>query len=436
MDDNLEGKYRAYDSVRRKDAADEYRLSETKAKLSYSAERALRPHLAKVAGAKILSTTVDNLDVKEDGELSGKITAEVAFIDMGVEKKASIPLNINKGQPQVIVADLQKAFAAATTVKEIVAAATSTSVTASLSDFKLIDDGTRYLKVYHTAAYGDLEPIGAISKEEYVTASDKKALLSEIFQDEATSWPADVNFTGEFTEPAIEEKVAKEDLQYVVKAYPEAKSEELPEENNYMYKVADADRLSAEAAQKTLDALKDRITQRAVSAFNDAWKSRGTGACHIKNTTSTWDAASGVGDIKIEAEVLDGKDTKLVPFTVAINGASMKLPDFANLAAMLKEAKVVAPETIGINLTQNVVLEKKATPMAPTKNNYQDVLRMPKDFLPASLKVGDVIECDGLRYRLASKSEGQLSNQRDTASHWLFERVHGDEKPIYHQESY
>ena len=444
MDKNLDGKYKAYDSSRRKEAADEHRLSEVKAKLSYSAERALRSHLAKVAGAKILSTTVDNLNIKEDEEsgtalFDGMAIAEVSFYDGKQEKRATITVNIKDSQPQIVVADLKKSLAEASLVKETPATFTATSVTASLSDFKLVDDGTRYLKVYHTAAYGDLEPIGAVSKEEYVQSVDKKSLLSEMLTDEAIAWPADVTFTGEFVEPAIVEKVATEDIQYVVHADESiSKVEEAVEDNAYMYKVADSDRLAREAAAKMMNDLRDRISQRALSAFTDAWKAPGggRGTCTVKNHTSTWEAASGVGEIKIEAEVLDGKDTKLVPFVVSVNGTSMKLPDFSNLASLLKEAKVVPTETIGVNLTQNVAIEKKATPMAPTKTNYQEVLRIPKDFLPASLKVGDVIACDGLRYKSTSKSEGQLSNQRDTASHWLFERVHGDEKPIYRQESY
>ena len=432
MNNDLDGKYRAYDSARRKDAADEYRLSEVKARLSYSAERALRKHLPTV---RILSTKVDNLDL--DG--TGRVTAEVSFVEGKQEKRASISINVKDGQPQIVLADLPKALMAATAVVTTPAVVTSTSVTASLGDFKLIDDGTRYLKVYHTAAYGDLEPIGAVAKDEYVGATDKKGLLSEMLQDEAVSWPADVTFTGEFVEPAIVEKIATVDQQFVV--HEDTRDDECAKvtsdaDATYMYKVADADRFAVEAAQKSMNDLRDRITQRAVAAFNDAWRSRGTGTCHIKNTASTWDAASGVGEIKIEAEVLDGKDTKLVPFVVAINGTSMHLPDLTNLASMLKEAKIVAPEKVGTALAQNVAIEKKATPMAPTKQNYQDVVRLPKDFLPASLKVGDVISVDGLRYKLTSKSEGQLSNQRDTASHWLFERVHGDEKPIYRQDAY
>lgn len=212
----------------------------------------------------------------------------------------------------------------------------------------------------------------------------------------------------------------------------------------YKYKIADTTRIALEAQELNYNDIKTRLTQRAISAFNDAWKSRGTGTAKIRNTVANWDQASGVGEIKIEAEVLDGKDVKLVPFSVGINGTSMRLPDFSNLASLLKEAKIITNIVEGENIHKNVALhtgvEKIATPMAPPNVGYQEVLRMPKDFLPQSLKVGDVIEVDGLRWRLSSKSEGQLSNIKDTASHWLFERVHTVDdytaKPTYKQQSY
>lgn len=447
--DNLDGKFKAYDSSRRNDALAEHKLSEVKAKLIYSTERQLWSHLSAIPGAKILSTKIDNLEITEDVEsgapiFTGKVTTSVSFIEGKNERVATIPVNIAESQPALVAADIENAIENAPLVTEAATFTPTNVVTASLSDFKVVDDGTRYLKVYHTAAYGDLEAIGAVSKDEYVTAADKGALLSEMFSDEAVSWPADVNFTGTFAEPEIITASVPADTQYVVHATPEVANEEIvAEATDWKYKVADAGRFRIEAEQKNFDDLSARITQRAVSAFNDAWKSRGTGTCHIRNTKSTWNKDSNTGDIIIEAEVLDGKDTKLVPFTIGVNGATMHLPDFVNLSAMLKEAKIVDHSIQGENISRNIELaktaavEKKATPSAPQQQQNQDMLRMPKDFLPKTLKVGDIIEVDGLFYKLTSKSEGQLSSQKDSASYWLFERVpRGDDKSSYKQQSY
>lgn len=453
--ENLEGKFKSADPSRRKDATDDFRLSEVKTKLRHSAERVLQAHLSRVAGAKIIGSRVAKLDIVENATtglptLSGRVLTEVSFIDGKQIKVATVPVAILNGQPTVIADELKTALDAATVPAEASTNSSSTSVTASLSDFKVVDDGTRYLKIYHTAAYGDLEPIGAVSKDEYVTAADKGTLLSEMFKDEAVSWPAEVNFTGTFDEPAIVEKIATEAIQYKVKA---VKSDEVPvveaaaeDHSSFKFSQTDSTRFTMEASQKNYNDLKARIEQRAHSAFMDHCRTHQIGSVKIKNSTSSWDADSGVGEIKIEAEVLDGKDTKLVPFTVGINGSRMSLPDFSNLSAMLKEAKVVTHVVEGeniyknINLEKDAALEKKALASTPQKQNYQEVLRLPKDFLPASLKEGDVISVDGLRWKLTSKSEGSLSNEKDSALYWLFEKVHAGSadggKPNYRQESY
>jgi hypothetical protein len=265
-----------------------------------------------------------------------------------------------------------------------------------------------------------------------------------MFTDEAVSWPADVKFTGEFTEPTIVTLAAPVDTQYVVRADKNESEEEVVEDpSDYKFKVADAGRLHFEAEQKHDADLGARITRWALSAFNDAWNTQGKGKCTVRDTTSTWNKESNNGDITIVAEILDGKDTKSVSFVVSVNGSTMKLPDFAQLPEMLKEAKVVDRTIQGENIHRNIELEKtaavekKATPSAPQHHRTQDILRMPKDFLPKTLKVGDVIEVDGLHYKLSSKSEGQLSTQKDSASYWLFERINYEQnKPVYKQQSY
>lgn len=438
--ENLDGKFRAVDAARRKDSADDYRLTEVKARLVFKAERSLTAHLRAVAGVRILNTKVDNLGISENAENSfpvytGKIIAQVSFLDGAQEKIANVPVNVTNSEVDIVDKDVKDALANATLKQDAPVATSSSMVTAALNGFKVVDDGTRYLKIYHTAAYGDLEPIGAVSKDEYNTA-DKKVLLSEMLKDEAISWSADVDFVGEFAEPAVIEAHAAEEARYVVKA----ETRELPpgteDDLAWKDKIADSSRLAAEAAQKNYDTLKSRVTQRALSAFTDAWKTRGTGNIKVKNTSSSWEPESGVGDITIEAEVLDGKETKLVPFKIGVSGNNMKLPDFTNLSAMLKEAKVVATEITGENTKKNIPLTKKATPMSPSNNHFQEVVRLPKDFLPATLKVGDVVEVDGLHYKLASKSEGQLSKEQDTASYWLFERCENNSKPVYKQQAY
>lgn len=478
--ENLEGKFKAYDASRRRDAANASRLSETKNKLIYNAERELHTFLKKerVEGVSILSTHIDELEITQSEEsgaevLTGKVIATINFIDKGAIKIAELPISIIESQVNTVKADIASALAEAVDVEKEADPLSKTRVTASKNAFKIVDDGTKYFKIYHTAAYGDLEPIGAVSKDEYEEATSREELLMEMFQDEALAWPAEVDFIGEFIEPEIIEAVTDETPQYVVHAPKVEEDAEIVEENaevpaevykeadKWHYKITNADRLAREATEKNFDALRTRLTQRALASFNDAWSANHLGNINIKDAQTVYDEASGIGKVTIEAEVLDGKDTKLVPFVIDISGNSMKLPDFSNIASLLKEAKVVG-EVASIKKEASKAcakckktncgcgcggdaakckcsrkaLKKKATPMAPANVGYQEVLRMPKDFLPSSLKEGDIIEVDGLKWRLSSKSEGQLSKERDTGSHWTFTRAENSSDSKYRQDSY
>jgi len=81
------------------------------------------------------------------------------------------------------------------------------TVTASLDAFKLIDDGSKYLKVSH-AALQDAN-LGIVGKQEYATSPDKSALLQGMLKDAVLNTP--VTFTGEFKEPAIEKAARLKD---------------------------------------------------------------------------------------------------------------------------------------------------------------------------------------------------------------------------------
>jgi hypothetical protein len=498
--ENMDNKFKGYDSEKQRESANAYRLSELKNKLMYSAERELRSFLSSegIDGVKVNSTRVEALDINEDEEtgapiFTGEIIANVAFYDKGIEVTADLPVNILASQPSPHKENIREALKSATAPEVEVEAASSSQVTASLSSFKVTDDGSRYLKIYHTAAYGDLEPIGAVSKEEYEDINHEE-LLTEMFKDEASSWPADVSWEGEFTEPEIVAAIVTDEPQYVVHAFgnhpacenpsckcdPCTPSEPCPcgadeseltkqaDDGKYVFTTTDSTRIALEAEEKNYDALQTRLQQRAVATFTDVWKSKHLGNMNISNSSIEYNEASGQGEVTIEAEVLDGKDNKLVPFTVGFSGSSMTMPDLTDVTSLLKDAPVIKVadnnqckgcKGTGINkeaacdacdstgdetkrlkkapaITKEASLEKEATPMSPNNTGYQEVLRMPKDFLPATLKEGDVIDVDGLKWKLSSKSEGQLSKERDTGSHWTFLRCANDEDSSYRQDSY
>jgi hypothetical protein len=442
--ENLEGKFRSSDSLRQREAIQDQKLSESKNKLLREAERKLLAHFHKnkIENAKILESRVSNLDIKEDADsgsvlYSGKVIVAASFLSGRQTKRAELSIDIIDNQISIDDKQVESALAGSKGPEEVTEFSSSGAITASLQDFKLVDDGSKYLKVYHTAAYGDLEPIGAVSKAEYVECADKCALLKSMLQDEAVAWPATIQFTSTFKDPIITAAVKSEEVpQYKTKAFEAPIEVAASEDISFKAKIADSFRLSTEAEQKTFDDLQNRITQRAVVSLMDALRPK-IGNFRIKDTKTSYDTENRSGKVTVQAEMLDGRDMKVIPLEVTISNDVMSLPTFEQVTSLLKNTKVVE-SAIEATTEQKFddVLVKTATPMAPTNTGYQEVLRLPKDFLPQSLKEGDVIEADGLRYKLVSKSEGQLSNVRDSASHWLFERVRDDSSPMYRVENY
>jgi len=452
--ENFEGKHRAYDPVKHHDSRIETRLSEIKYRILRSAERKLLSYLRdKIYNIKIADSKISALEIKEDLEsgeaiYSGKVDIITTFLQKNQIKKADFSVAIVESQPEIVAEEIQKAIENSS---EIVTVAPdvlteNTTVQASLKNFKIVDDGSKYLKIYHAAAYGDLEPIGAISKDEYSQCTTKADLLKAVFQDEALAWPASVEFTDEFTEPTIVASTVEPPI-YKVKAESEPKKVvPVTEDLTSKFKSADTFRFNLEAAQNNYNELQRRIEQRAVIALADSLKANRMGNFKIKKAETSYNSESKIGKVVVHTELLDGKDVKVIPFEIQINDTSMTLPTKEQIVSLLKETKIVesaesVPEIkMGTEQKETLAKEtnstKEASSNAPPMWGYQEILRIPKEYLPASLKEGDVIEADGLRYRLVSKSEGQLDKGRDSAPHWMFERVHDTSiekgnQPIY-----
>jgi hypothetical protein len=82
------------------------------------------------------------------------------------------------------------------------------TVVASLDGFKLIDDGSNYLSVGHSALQ-DSE-LGIVGKNEYNTSKNKAELLSTIIKDSMlrVANETTIKFEGSFVEPVIEKAAA------------------------------------------------------------------------------------------------------------------------------------------------------------------------------------------------------------------------------------
>lgn len=136
---------------------------------------------------------------------NGKITVSAA----GLLNNLNVDMTVNSNEIEVdSETSVQSKIESAVNAAE----EHSDKVVASLDGFKLVDNGTTYLKVSHKDL-NDAE-LGVLGKNEYATSPNRAELLQSIVKDAMLETP--ITFTGEFKEPTIEKKietVAKEELE-------------------------------------------------------------------------------------------------------------------------------------------------------------------------------------------------------------------------------
>lgn len=386
-------------------------------------------------GIKIVESSLADFVAKEDTKsstilYSGKVKVVATFTDGRLIKRADLSVALVDNDLVINDKVLEAELKAAPSVEAAATEVKSSSVRASLEDFKVINDGSKYLKIYHSAAYGDISPIGAVSKNEYAECVNKEALLKDMFVDEAQGWPAAVSFKGAFKEPVITDKISAEDLVYKVKAWT-TESPKTPEANSLesRCKSFEGTRFALEAHQKSLDDLKERITQRAIVSLTDSLRAKAA-SLKVKHISTDYDLETRAGKVCLEAEMMDGRDYKMVPLEVMVSESGMKLPTFEQITALLKSAKSIdreikstsTPAYMSSDIVPVVTKKADSTVVPP------DTLRMNREYLPKTLELGDIIEVDEDRWELQSKSDDQLSTQKDSDPHWTFKRVRNTPK--------
>ena len=415
----------------------EFKLSQTLDTFCNKAEKLVATKLQKkrVEGAKVVATPITDFGIKEDTKssallYSGKISVVATFRDGRQTKTATLSVALIDNDLVINDKVLETELKAATSVEAVATnTGSSSNVKASLEEFKVVNDGSKYLKIYHSAAYGDISPIGAVAKNEYAECTNKEALLKDMFVDEAQGWPATVAFKGTFKEPTITDTVSSEAPVYKVKAW-ETPSPVTPAESPLAnsFKTFEGTRFALEAHKKTLDDLKDRISQRAMVSLTDSLRSKAA-ALKLKHVSTEYDVDTRSGKVCLEAEMMDGKDYKMVPLEVFVSGEGMKLPSFEQITALLKSAKIVSKEIQSTSVPPymssdvTTIVIKQADAGIGSTVLPPDTLRMNREFLPSTLEVGDIIDLDDDRWELHSKDADQLSNQKDSDPHWTFKRV-------------
>jgi hypothetical protein len=180
------------------------KFNELKNRLIVDAQnKGARYLLAKYGSVKLIGDPTVDLNTTEglapnSVNFSGTIHIKA---DTGVLKTVDLGMTINDNDIEVTSEDVQSNITNALNSAE----QNKDLFVASLNGFHLTDDGSKYLKVSHTAAQDSV--LGIVGKGEYSASKDKAALLQGILKDAAIA--PKVEFTGSFTEPMIE-KEAKE----------------------------------------------------------------------------------------------------------------------------------------------------------------------------------------------------------------------------------
>lgn len=187
------------------------KFNEAKERLVITAQRVAGNYLlAKYGSAHLVDEPVIELTYTQDEQsaaykFNGKITC---YASDGLLNQVGVNMTINENDIEVTSEDVQSNVTNALNANED----NKDVFVAALDGFRLTDDGSKYLKVSHTAANDSV--LGIVGKDEYKGSKDKSALLQGILKDAAIS--PKVEFTGEFKEPTFE-KTASEPVATIKK---------------------------------------------------------------------------------------------------------------------------------------------------------------------------------------------------------------------------
>lgn len=298
-----------------------------------------------------------------------------------------------------------------------------------------------------------------------------ESLLRDMVSNKFTDGSTNVRFVGKFKAPEIQGALPQVVASIDKKAAME-NTEMAPQELELKFKqVSGFDKFMASQIQKI--ASKKRSLEEKVSSELAVALGKNYGPVRLLATSSAleYEYEKGhSGKISVFAEVMDKQGSKQINVEIPIVSDKAEMPKEADLAKLVSEAQLEkAKSQIAFDKEAQVKMDQidaeaafqeqrveaalegpKAKPMPkvektagvgsmqPQEANIQPVFQINKAFLPQSLQIGAVIDLDGLRYRLISKTQGQLSKGAEDSSHWTFERLiaTGDAPASYRVNNY
>jgi hypothetical protein len=470
--------YKISDTYRQSQETETARIEEAKGKVVRDSENSVISKLINFYGNGVLAAESEaNLnqidgatssDIVFDGTV--KVSARVTYQN-GIRKVAvEVPV---KGNELELAADedlkdlVNKAEAES---EETFVAPESFELKADLSQFKVYDDGSDYLKVYHPVLDSGNE-LGIISKDEYNSLQNKESFFKDVLANHATN-PAFENhytlqFEGSFAEPQIEFHAEKEIVtaadfedRKVVKTAAQEPVEEPTNDEDNLFLAHQADTLSQsiqfeqQNSQTDLDRIAIRLSNDIVSHLRSL-EYDDVKVLSVDNS----DAAS----FRVTASLLDSYGEKVITFSVPVRASSYTLPKkevVADLIAKTRDLQSIIAEDIAKDTLEKInqidenerwgeaeveaalkgeTIEKKAGAEVGGVQYVGpvDVLNIDKHTLvssgiPEDLEIGSVIFADGFHWKLTSKDTNSLSKEADSGL-WSFSKVPPTDKTPEHE---
>jgi len=349
----------------------------------------------------------------------------------------------------------------------------------NLHQFEIIDEGKKYLKIYHPQVYGRLEALGSIDRDQLGTINLQEYLKNAVIEE--MSEEHDVIFQGQFVAPKVEKVVAVDSPKCAqcqatisegkfCKAHAwiekEPVTESIPESDlSLKFKQADtvrqASEFDSEVQMKNFTKEITDLTNETLAYLKkeelDSPKIKSIKEASDKKAFEvTASAIAGKGPITITFLVKHAEGKFEFPLTEDLNkNIEQAIPETTKVFEQAQKEAFQKMQEVdeGVNLLEQQTeaalrpVKKEASlskqsegTNTPRVVDYQSVLKLSKEVFPSSLEVGDVVYIEGTYYRLANKTENQLSQGKDDASYWVFHLVppllSEGIKPVYEVRNY
>lgn len=460
----------------------DFRVQEKKETLIRDAENRVVAKFIGLYGNGVLAESKADLTQvagKTDSDIvfDGTITVGLSVIHSKGTKGISVPVKV--AASEIELPEDKELDATVEAAEEVVAEDDSAAIAiaeafpvkASLDGFKVYDDGSKFLKIYHPALDSGKE-LGIVSKDEYSSLSDKEAFFKDVLENQIKNSSLEshyeLSFEGTFVEPTVEVKAAAEEIVTANDLSETKETVEAPEvvveaeddkENLFLAHSSNGYEQSLQfEAQKTEADVRRLATQVA----NDM-------VSHLRSLKYDDVKVLAVEQpepsiFQVTASLIDSAGEKIITLNVPVRDDAYTLPKKELVADLVsktvdlqsKIGESIAKDTLEKTTLIDEIEEEQAqeleAALAPVKIEKTaggdvggvqfigpvDVLNMDKHTLassgiPEDLEIGSVIYADGFHWKLTSKNKDNISKEADSGSVWTFTKVPPTDKAPEHE---